>query len=714
MDRLRPEAPGKCNCPGGRCPWVVEHQAGLGKVRSSEFCVYPGYSWFGTPGIEKGTSVCEFHGETEGSEADLGPETAPPTRRSFLARLGLLTAGALVVPGIGPWMGEAFAKTKKKAIMAANIQTPNQFGLLPYSMAMHIHSSFSEGPGSMHAQVSEASAYGITAMWFTDHDWRMSAIGYRQAVHFDALTETETDNSPWVWRPQQSGVLADHDGRIVSSPVSPLDPSTTPGALYVRAASVSGEAAYQFYADHTRSRENLRANLAGQQLSIEVFPMQAGPGAFLELVLSLSYRPAIGGRPAGQYQLAYRFSPADAGYATQGLVGIVSVPVVLGDWNSVVLDPVADASALWPDIDARDNSSADLWLGARSVEGAAAEGCFDYLRFTRSLTTGDAPLQLQDELVAAYQAMYPQVLVNRGVEVSKYGAHLNWYGGDQHLYQYPDRGLKGAGPPNFQTVANDLAHSYGALASINHPFGTGAGKANAIDAQEGATAETASGLIASGAYHADILEVGYRRRGNATLENHLALWDVMSQNGLWLTGNGVSDDHSGTVGLWAKMTNHFLTYAWAASSAQVDLLAALAAGRVYCGELGTFFGALDLSVEGNPMGSVSVRPDLNQRSVTIVGINLPPNTVVELVQGPVNYAGSTTSAATVVQTFASTLFASGSLDYVVDTSTDSFVRLNVLTTTSGIRVAFSNPIYLLRAFPPTVVPDVRRAPDTAW
>jgi hypothetical protein len=455
----------------------------------------------------------------------------------------------------------------------------------------------------------------------------------------------------------------------------------------------------------------MRANLSGQQLAIEVLPMQAGPGACLELVLSLSYHPPVGGRPAGQYQIAYRFSPTPADTSAHGLLGIVTVPCIVGVWNSVVLDPVSDAAAIWPDIDPRDNSSADLWLGARSFDGTVAEGCFDYLRFNRSQTSGDVPIQLQHELVSVYQAMFPQVMINHGVEVSKYGGHLNWFGGVQHLNQYSSTALKGSGPRNFKTTACDLVHSYGGLASINHPFGTGSGKLNAVDAQEGASVQTAAGLIAGGAYHADILEVGYRNRGNATLETHLSLWDVMSQNGLWLTGNGVSDDHAGTVGVWATMTNHFLTYAWAASPTEADLLSALQAGRVYCGELGAFTGALDLSVEGNPMGSISVRPDLNRRTATIIAITLPPDSVVELVQGPVDYAGSIKSSAMIVQTFPAALFGSGSLDYAVDTSVDSFIRFNVRTGDS-VRIAFSNPIFLLRATPRTGIPSARRAPDT--
>jgi hypothetical protein len=45
----------------------------------------------------------------------------------------------------------------------------------------------------------------------------------------------------------------------------------------------------------------------------------------------------------------------------------------------------------------------------------------------------------------------------------------------------------------------------------------------------------------------------------------------------------------------------------------------------------------------------------------------------------------------------------------VDTSTNCFVRVQIRDTSNRI-VAFSNPIWLLRADPPGGVPQLRRAP----
>src|SRR4051794_36293086 len=52
-------------------------------------------------------------------------------------------------------------------------------GTNAYSMAMHIHSSFSEQNGSMDGHLAQATANAVDVCWWTDHDARMDGIGYR-------------------------------------------------------------------------------------------------------------------------------------------------------------------------------------------------------------------------------------------------------------------------------------------------------------------------------------------------------------------------------------------------------------------------------------------------------------------------------------------------------------------------------------------------------
>ena len=48
-------------------------------------------------------------------------------------------------------------------------------GLTAYSMATHVHSSFSEMNGSMDSQLFQATKNSVDVLWWTEHDQRMLA-----------------------------------------------------------------------------------------------------------------------------------------------------------------------------------------------------------------------------------------------------------------------------------------------------------------------------------------------------------------------------------------------------------------------------------------------------------------------------------------------------------------------------------------------------------
>ena len=47
----------------------------------------------------------------------------------------------------------------------------------PVSVAMHLHSSFSEGTASMATHLDQARRLGVDVLFWTDHDFRVSAQG---------------------------------------------------------------------------------------------------------------------------------------------------------------------------------------------------------------------------------------------------------------------------------------------------------------------------------------------------------------------------------------------------------------------------------------------------------------------------------------------------------------------------------------------------------
>src|SRR3954453_9537131 len=166
---------------------------------------------------------------------DTGDEGAPPPaispvpRRAdgqrLITRRRLLAAAGGVRRAAG---GTAAGRTAERAAdRAPSGGTPSDHALAAtgqsaFSMAMHIHSSFSEMSGSMEAQLIQAQLNNVDVLWWTDHAHRMAQTGFRNAVHFTSLTDETTDGKPWHWQQQTTGSLtSDSGGSVVDSPASP-------------------------------------------------------------------------------------------------------------------------------------------------------------------------------------------------------------------------------------------------------------------------------------------------------------------------------------------------------------------------------------------------------------------------------------------------------------------------------------------------------------
>ena len=610
------------------------------------------------------------------------------SRRDLLRTTGTLAAAGLVAP----WLDLGARPAGAAALRAV-------------PMAMHVHASFSEGRASMESQLAQAAANGVEVLWWTEHDWRMSAYGYRRVVHFDAMTEEE-DGMAWTWVPTPSGALTGASGGIVATPASPLDPNP-PASLRVAGTGTGASFSTNLYrADDGPANANGRASLAGQRLQIEVFPQRVGPDAFCEIRIDTSNRPAREGRPGGQYVLSYRLGGPDAPGTRRasGRNGYVSLASTPGRWNSLTLTPAADLGAVWPGVDGRDASLNVLYVGVGSRNGSPAAGCFDYLRFGRSNAGVTAPLRVQEELMAAYASEFPGITQRRGLEVSRSPYHVNRFGGALTL---PDYGSVPASPsvndPDFSRGMVDAIHRSGGVASYNHPFGSDTGLVP--EAQQATRLRSVAGfLLREQALGADVLEVGYPARGGVSLARHLAAWDVCSRNALFLTGNGVNDNHGAA---WRNEASNFLTWAWAPGPGEAALLAAMRAGRLYFGNIARFRGTLDLLVDDTfPMGSAS-RSSEPTRRVAVAATGIPAGGGVRVVQGVVDYAGPSVPEQSVqVSTLAASAFAGGGASVVCDNRRSSFVRVEVVDA-AGVVVAGSNPVWLLREEPPRGIPAAR-------
>jgi hypothetical protein len=609
------------------------------------------------------------------------------TRRTLLR--GALGIGALGAVG---WLGwETLSKDATAEVSTRAI-----------SMAMHVHSSFSEGTGSMRGQLAEAVLNGIDVVWWTDHDWRMTGQGYRSAVHFSGRIETEHGNDPLVWKMSRSGSLLSSRVLFDTTRVSPHDPFAKSSLRLAATGAVGKFATTRVVADDSRARQNLKGTISGQVITFDVFPRSMSKNVFLELRIKLSNQPASGGRAAGDYTLLYRVGGPDAPDVHRALdrSGYVGLAAPANRWSTISLEPTRDIALLWPDLLPADSAIQELSFAAGSRSRAPAVFSVGNLQFSRTTT----PLEDQRVLMDALASKYPSVTQLQGTEVSLAGTHLNWFGS---RFALPDYGTTPILPPPDDPAATTTfageIHEVGGLSSLNHPFGSDVPALATQTKQDTARRLLAAKLIGNRAYGADILEVGYQSRGGMGLGTHLGLWDSLSRNGIFLTGNGVNDAHGGD---WARSPNRFVTWAWATDSTESNLLRALAAGRIWIAEP-TFRGTIDLLVDGSaPMGSVSVS-DRTTRSLQLTVTGMPEDGSVRLVTGPVDYAGPTVpDPDTVSQRFATSDFSSGPATVSVNTTLGRFARLEVIDSTGRV-VAVSNPVWMLRADPPGGLPAER-------
>jgi len=337
-------------------------------------------------------------------------------------------------------------------------------------------------------------------------------------------------------------------------------------------------------------------------------------------------------------------------------------------------------------------------------------GYFDYLRFARD-TGGEAFFQQQAEIGAALASQYPSVAQEQGLEVSWQTPHVNWFGGNVAPPDYS--GITRATYPSYlQNTLIPQIHSAGGLVSYNHPYGSGNPPTFTSSQQDALLAKMAKALLptssAPAALGVDLLEVGYPLRGGVDLPHHVALWDVMSRNAVFLTGSGTNDDHFGRD--WQGIGNNWFSSTWAASTSRGDLLSALAAGRSWCGSLSRYRGSLDMLVDGScPMGSVSVSSVPSRQLVASAG-GLPAGGFLQVLQGAVDYAGAAAPQANtqVIGAYSGADLAGGSVSQSIDATKSSFVRMQVVDS-SGSVVGVSNPVWLLRKPPPSGIPAPRAA-----
>lgn len=607
-------------------------------------------------------------------------------RRTFLKASGAVLLAASAV-GTGPLPPAR-----------ASAGSPLSPGLVTCRCNLHTHGSGSECTGAYDGHLTQALRYGYNAVAFTEHNTTMRND---PAPPFPFT-------GPRVQAEQGVIALANEQFGVLRSSARSFQTDASLGrVVYTVMAQGAGaaEAGYgAFIRDDFQSTVPFRPYHRPtyvQTPTISVRVDTVGKDAALYVRFSLSWHPAYGSRPAGNCSIEYRFFGVTNGasqrqYASVGLTRIVWIPVPQGVWTQHRLDVNGDIAGLWGSSGpvAGDNAMPRAHFGALSRNTALAKGAFrDYcLDRTGSVD----PVAAQASILAAYAQRYPTILIVPGMEISDWH-HVGSVGGLPFLDKTSDA---------TQQVA--AVHGHGALASYNHPFGVqNSGLLDSVR-QEALLQEVINACLPSAFYGADMLEWYPNQRGLEDEERHRRLWDVASRNGLFLTVVSSNDDHFGTH--WLPHPNPGYTAPYVVGQSVSFLQQALSAGQAFVGVLGQFGGALDINVGGAPMGSVTVGTPPGQEAA-IWADRLPSGSVVELVQGPIDYSGAGTadSGARVVRTLAASAFSGTPVVAALPRINNTYNRVQVRGPQGNV-IGMTNPIYCLDREPPNGVPAARRRP----
>lgn len=600
---------------------------------------------------------------SDGSAGTSG-QAGDPTGRDLPRRHLLQAAGGVgagLVGGLGIPTGTAGAFAAKGA-------------LRPVSMAMHIHSSFSEGAGSMDAHLFQARRTGVDVVWWTEHDFRKMAFGYRDEIRFDG--EHEPDGRwDFSWEPHTQGPVAHGEHDFVATPVNAAEA----GNKLQLVADGTARDRWGMYVVQARAQNRLYStSYSDTTVEMDIHPELLSANAVAVVEVISSYRPPSGGRPAGQYRLQYRIGEP-TGRRTEdrgrlGVIGLASPPA--GQWTRLRLDLRADHAALWPDTVADDASLWRLNLGIRVRRGATGRVTFDRLRFVRDRDSGGDPLALQQRAVDAYRSRYPSIQQYAAAEISLV-MHLNSFGGDGVLPTYArEQAVK---DPSVAAQREMIAflRDHGQTVCINHPMSGSGGPAHLIRR-----------LVSGDGLGAHVVEVGV---GGRAMPNMIRVFDTLARNGVLITANGSTDDHRGDD--WLGPGRRWVTGVWSPSTQEGDLCRALRAGRAWFYDPARWDGALDLRVEDTAMGGVLFT---RKRRVDVVvrAEGLPKGSRVRLVTGRCDFAGPDVARpANQASPIARSQFRHGRWRGTVERDRGVYVRVEVRR--GGHLIAFSNPVWVL-------------------
>lgn len=254
------------------------------------------------------------------------------------------------------------------------------------------------------------------------------------------------------------------------------------------------------------------------------------------------------------------------------------------------------------DVGGGDNTFKKVTFTVLTRRGKSTKFYLNYLKTSRKLRYEEARCE-QQKLATEIGKKYdvtPYVIT----EITEAGPHKNVFSTKVPIIDYQSMNYKVS-----EEYAINQILSHGAIFSLNHPFERFKDmlvlkpelKKDKISFLQKAADE----FINNNAFGASLIEVGFTEgRGEFTLDDHLTLWDKLSEAGIFITGYGDSDNHS-NIKNWFD-GNNFVGYIYAQNPCEDDFILSMKGGNLYTGDP-VYLQDVEISFKDefeNPMGSV--------------------------------------------------------------------------------------------------------------
>lgn len=451
-----------------------------------------------------------------------------------------------------------------------------------YPVPLHIHSVW-ERHASMEGHFYNAQKLGIHHMYITDHDVRMG----RKKAHIDSFDFSHGkvfihEDSPDPLRPRHHGFkkVSACDGAVFGMTESNemILSARSDGSTEWSVLSV------EFDSSQKRQDYALLARVL-LHLGMKVSKMDEDTRVIIDV--RLSQRPPL----FHHGHILYVFGNDEG--LEDCYKAVKKVWAESGCFN-YSFDLLKDAE----NVGGGDNVMNTITITAAARNGKNASLLMNSFKITWDLAFEEARKEQQklaDELGSKY-GVKPIVTT----EISAAGHHKISFSTKVPIIDYEKLGY---------SVTDDYARQqvkkYGGIFSWNHPFEEYKDKVHGgiIDEQHKEIMDAViKEYTENRVFGASMIEVGYpESREGFTLHDHLALWDALSENGIFIGGYGDSDNHTNDT-LWFD-GNNFVAFLGADNPCEDEFIKAMKRGELYTGDPAKFRGEVCFTDDsGHRMG----------------------------------------------------------------------------------------------------------------